>query len=87
MRFQCCFRAEIWVFVMGYSVSYLYTDKDDVVVQIWHIYRSIGERERDLGTLRSEIQADQGVCHALARFGVLKFVENPLMRAGEPLLA
>ena len=23
----------------------------------------------------------------LARFGVLKFVENPLMRVGEPLLA
>ena len=30
---------------------------------------------------------DQGVRCALARFGVLKFVENPLMRAGEPLLA
>ena len=44
-------------------------------------------RERDLGTLRSEIQADQGVRHALARFGVLKFGENPLMRFGEPLLA
>ena len=44
-------------------------------------------RERDLGTLRTEIQEDQGVHHALARFGVLKFVENPLMRAGEPLLA
>ena len=44
-------------------------------------------RERDLGTLRTEIQADQGVRRALARFGVLKFVENPLMRVGEPLLA
>ena len=44
-------------------------------------------RERDLGTLRSEIQADQGVHRVLARFGVLKFLENPLMRAGEPLLA
>ena len=44
-------------------------------------------RERDLGTLRSEIQVNQGVHRALARFGVLKFVENPLMRAGEPLLA
>ena len=44
-------------------------------------------RERDLGTLRAEIQADQGVCRVLARFGVLKFLENPLMRAGEPLLA
>ena len=44
-------------------------------------------RERDLGTLRTKIQADQGVRRALARFGVLKFVENPLMRAGEPLLA
>ena len=44
-------------------------------------------RERDLGTLRAEIQADQGVRRVLARFGVLKFVENPLMRAGEPLLA
>ena len=44
-------------------------------------------RERDLGTLRTEIQADQGVRHALARYGVLKFLENPLMRAGEPLLA
>ena len=43
-------------------------------------------RERDLGTLRMEIQADQGVRHALARYGVLKFLENPLMRAGEPLL-
>ena len=44
-------------------------------------------RERDLGTLWMEIQVNQGVCRALARFGVLKFVENPLMRAGEPLLA
>ena len=44
-------------------------------------------RERDLGTLQSEIQVDQGVHRALARFGVLKFVENPLMRAREPLLA
>ena len=44
-------------------------------------------RERDLGTLQMEIQADQGVRRALARFGVLKFLENPLMRAGEPLLA
>ena len=44
------------------------------------------ERERDLGTLRMEIQVDQGVCRALARYGVLKFLENPLMRAGEPLL-
>ena len=44
-------------------------------------------RERDLGTLRTEIQADQGVRHALGRFRVPKFVENPLMRAGEPLLA
>ena len=47
----------------------------------------INWRERDLGTLRSEIREDQGVRSALARFGVLKFVENPLMRAGEPLLA
>ena len=44
-------------------------------------------RERDLGALRTEIEADPGVRHALARFGVLKFLENPLMRAGEPLLA
>ena len=44
-------------------------------------------RERDLGTLRMEIQADHRVRHALDRFGVLKFVENPLMRAREPLLA
>ena len=44
-------------------------------------------RERDLGTLRAEIQADQGVHRVLAKFGVLKFLENPLMRAGEPLLA
>ena len=44
-------------------------------------------RERDLGTLQTKIQADQGVHHTLVRFGVLKFVENPLMRAGEPLLA
>ena len=47
----------------------------------------INWRERDLGTLRAEIQEDQGVRRALARFGVLKFVENPLMRDGEPLLA
>ena len=40
-----------------------------------------------MGTLRSEIREDQGVCSALARFGVLNFVENPLMRAGDPLLA
>ena len=44
-------------------------------------------RERDLGTLRTEIQTDQGFCRVLARFGVLKFLENRLMRAGEPLLA
>ena len=44
-------------------------------------------RERDLGTLRAEIQANQGVHRVLARFGVLKFLENPLMRVGEPLLA
>ena len=44
-------------------------------------------RERDLGTLRAEIQADQGIRRVLARFGVLNFLENPLMRAGEPLLA
>ena len=30
---------------------------------------------------------DQGVRRALVRFGVLKFVENPLMRIWEPLLA
>ena len=47
----------------------------------------INWRERDLGTLRSKIQGDQGVHRALAMFRVLKFVENPLMIAGEPLLA
>ena len=47
----------------------------------------INWRERDLGTLQSEIREDQGVRSALARFGVLKFVENPLMRSREPLLA
>ena len=47
----------------------------------------INRRKRDLNTLQSEIQEDHGVHRALARFGVLKFVENPLMRAGEPLLA
>ena len=47
----------------------------------------INWRERDLDTLRSEIEEDQGVRSALARFGVLNFVENPLMRVGEPLLA
>ena len=47
----------------------------------------INWRERDLGSLRIEIQVDQGVHRALARFGVLKFVENPLMRAGDTLLA
>lgn len=44
-------------------------------------------KERDLGTLRTKIQADQGVCRALARYGILKFLENNLMRAREPLLA
>ena len=44
-------------------------------------------RERDLGTLQTEIQANQGVHRVLARFGVLKVLENPLMRAREPLLA
>ena len=44
-------------------------------------------RDRDLDTLRTEIQADQGVRRALARYGVLKFLENPLMRDREPLLA
>ena len=43
-------------------------------------------RERDLDTLRSEIREDQGVRSALVIFGVLKFVENPLMRVGEPVL-
>ena len=47
----------------------------------------INWRERDLGTLQMEIQADQGVRNALTRNGVLKFLENPLMRDGEPLLA
>ena len=40
-----------------------------------------------MGTLRAEIQVNQGVHRVLARFGVLNFLENPLMRAGEPLLA
>ena len=44
-------------------------------------------RERDLGTLRMDIQADQGVRRVLARYGVLKFLENPLMSVGEPMLA
>ena len=44
-------------------------------------------RERDLGTLRVEIQADQGVRRVLAKFGVLNFLEDPLMISGEPLLA
>ena len=52
------------------------------MVDIW-----VNWRERDLGTLRAEIQADQGVRRVLARFGVLTFLENNLMRAGEPLLA
>jgi len=39
-----------------------------------------------LDTLRSEIQREQGVRGALACYGVLKLVENPLMRVGEPLL-
>ena len=34
-----------------------------------------------------EIQVVQGVRRALARCGVLKFLENPLLRVGEPLLA
>ena len=45
------------------------------------------ERERDLDTLWLEIREDHGVCSVLAKFWVLKFVENPLMRAGEPFLA
>ena len=47
----------------------------------------INWRERDLGTLHSDIREDQGVRSSLARFGVLKFVENPLMRARDSLLA
>ena len=47
----------------------------------------INWRERDLDTLRSEIWEDHGVHSALARFEVLKFVENRLMRVGDPLLA
>ena len=47
----------------------------------------INWRERDLDTLRSEIREDHGVRSALAKFGVLKFVENPLMTTGEPLLS
>ena len=47
----------------------------------------INWRERDLRTLRSKIRGDHGVRSALARYGVLKFLENPLMRASEPLLA
>ena len=30
---------------------------------------------------------DQGLCRVLARYGVPKFLENLLMRVGEPLLA
>ena len=47
----------------------------------------INWRERDLDTLRSDIREDHGVRSALARFRVLKFMENTLIRAGESLLA
>ena len=32
--------------MFGYSIPHLYTDKDDVFVNIWQIYRLTGERER-----------------------------------------
>ena len=47
----------------------------------------INWHERDLDALRSEIQGNQVVRGALARYGVLKLVENPLMRVGDPLLS
>ena len=31
--------------MFGYSIPYKYTDKDDVFVQIWQIYRLTRERE------------------------------------------
>ena len=37
--------AESSVFVFGYSVSYLYTNKYDGFVQIWQNYGSTGEKE------------------------------------------
>jgi len=42
--------------------------------------------ERDLDTLQSKIQGNLEVQLALARYGVLKLVEIPLMRVGEALL-
>ena len=36
---------------------------------------------------RAKIQGDQVVRRAVVRYGVLKLVENPIMRACEPLLS
>lgn len=46
----------------------------------------INWRERT-GHIRIGDRGDLGVRSALSRFGVLKFVENPLLTAGDPLLA
>lgn len=44
-------------------------------------------RERYFEALCGGIQGNQAVRELLARYGVLKFLENPLMRASEPLLS
>ena len=38
--------AESWVFVFGYGIPDLFSDKEDVFVQLWHIYGLTRERER-----------------------------------------
>lgn len=43
-------------------------------------------RERDLENIHAEIQGNQVVRGALARYGIIKFVENPLMREVENFL-
>ena len=47
----------------------------------------MSQRERELETLRTKIEGNLTVIGVLTRYGVIKFLENPLMRAGEPLLS
>ena len=69
------------------TVFPIYTLKNMMVLCRYGRIMDQLERERDLDTLQSEIREDHGVHSALARFKVLKFVENPLMRDGDTLLA
>lgn len=62
-------------FLLCTDKTWCYVGMEELKIN-WH--------EWDLDTLRFEIQGDQAVQGELARYGVLKLVENPLMRAVSP---